>query len=201
MKAEDSIPDQEQGAQSNSEETVECGNEQEAKQFYQKVKQRLLHVSEWQHWAGESLAHFQLTDERGEEVNRIAREGDHFKIDIPGPGTVTGEGYDWVQIKKISEEENEKKCCTLIQVKPATNPQNDRKDVAHFFAEDATSNFIVKLEGNKVIAAVYGRNEKPNTNTETIIDKARNVAVASGAISGFSKLQWKSLVKGLLKKD
>jgi hypothetical protein len=48
---------------------------------------------------------------------------------------------------------------------------------------------------------VYGRNEKPNTDTETLSDKARNAAVAGGAITGFSKLQWKSLVNGLVKKE
>jgi hypothetical protein len=48
---------------------------------------------------------------------------------------------------------------------------------------------------------VYGRNEKPNTKAETAVDKARNTAVATGAISGFAKLQWKSLVNGLVNKE
>lgn len=102
-----------------------------------------------------------------------------------------------MQIEAIEEEEN----CIGIRVRPATNPTNDRKDVAHFFDEETTSSFLVKREGKKVTVGVYGRNEKPNTNTETVVDKLRNAAIAAGAISGFSKLQWKSLVNGLVKKD
>jgi hypothetical protein len=60
---------------------------------------------------------------------------------------------------------------------------------------------MVKREHNKVTAAVYGRNEKPNTKTETVTDKARNAAIAGGAVTGFSKLQWKRLVNGLIKRE
>ena len=70
--------------------------------------------------------------------------------------------------------------------------------VWHFFTEEASSCFLVKREKNTVTAGVYGRNEKPNTAAETFIDKARNTAVAAGAMTGFSKLQWKSLVNGLM---
>jgi hypothetical protein len=48
------------------------------------------------------------------------------------------------------------------------------------------------------LPAVYGRNEKPNLDTEKLADKLRNAAVAAGAITAFSKLQWKSLVNGLV---
>ena len=60
---------------------------------------------------------------------------------------------------------------------------------------------MVKREHTTVTAGVYGRNEKPNTKAETITDKARNTAVATGAITGFAKLQWKSLVNGLVKEE
>jgi hypothetical protein len=42
---------------------------------------------------------------------------------------------------------------------------------------------------------------KSPIHTETLIDKLRNATIATGAISGFSKLQWKSLVNGLVKKN
>ena len=61
--------------------------------------------------------------------------------------------------------------------------------------------FVVKREQATVTAGVYGRNEKPNTKAETIVDKARNTTIATGAITGLAKLQWKSLVNGLVKKD
>ena len=129
------------------------------------------------------------------------QKDDHFKIDIPGPGPVSGDGFDWVQVEAIEEKNSDEEQSFTIKVRPATNPNNERKDVAHFFSEEATSCFTVKRKYTTITAGVYGRNEKPNTNTETTIDKARNTAIAKGAISGFAKLQWKSLVKGLVKKE
>lgn len=197
MDPKEVIPEQSEGTQTNTESEIELENEEEAKSFFITVKERLLKVNNWRQYAGAGTADFELTDEKGNPADRLPQKGDHFKIDIPGPGTVTGEGNDWVQIEELTEDEN----CIGIRVRPATNPKNERKDVAHFFDETATSSFIVKREKNKVIAGVYGRNEKPNTNTETVVDKIRNATIATGAISGFSKLQWKSLVNGLVKKE
>lgn len=197
MSAEEVIPEHNEGIQTNTESSVELPSEEEAKDFFTTVKERLLAINEWHQYAGSATADFQLTDEKGTTVERQPQKGDHFKIKIPGPGTVTGEGNDWVQIEAIEEEEN----CIGLRVRPATNPTNEQTEVAHFFDEDATSSFLVKREGKKVTAGVYGRNEKPNTDTETVVDKVRNTAIAAGAISGFSKLQWKSLVNGLVKKN
>ena len=199
--AGDIIPEQQSGVKTNTESSVELASTEEAKFFYEKVKQRLLQVNEWHHWAGSLTANFQLTDKDGKELDRPAQKDDHFKIDIPGPGPATGDGYDWVQVEAIEESEKNEEQSIAMRVRPATNPNNNRKDVAHFFSDEATSCFVVKREGNTVTAAVYGRNEKPNTNTETTGDKARNAAIATGAITGFSKLQWKSLLNGLVKKE
>jgi hypothetical protein len=195
------IPEQNTGAQSNTAETTTFDSPTQAKAFYEEVKQRMLHVNGWQGWAGAATARFQLTDGTGNEVDRAVQQGDHFKIDIPGPGPITGEGYDWVKVETIEEQDTPEMEEVAVQVRPATNPNNDMPDVAHFFSEEASSCFIVRREGNSVTAAVHGRNEKPNTQAEKLVDKARNAAVATGAVTAFSKLQWKSLVTGLLKRS
>lgn len=200
-KTHEAVPEQQSGVQSNTESSVDFSSEEEAKSFYKKARERLLQVNRWHHYAGALTADFQLTDKSGKEVDRLADTHDHFKIDIPGPGPATGDGFDWVKVEAIEEKEDEDGQSTTIRVRPATNPNNVKKDVAHFFSEEATSCFVVRRQGTTVIAAVYGRNEKPNTHSEKLADKARNVAVASGAITGFSKLQWKSLVNGLVKKE
>jgi hypothetical protein len=197
-KPNEIIPEQQTGIATNTESTAELPNEEEARRFFEVVRQRLLNVNEWHKYAGQATADFQLTDQSGHPVQRVVRTGDHFKIDIPGPGSKSGEGYDWVQIEVVEEEHESQADCQIIRVRPATNPTNDRPDVAHFFSEEATSSFVVKREGKTVTAGVYGRNEKPNTDAESITDKVRNAAVATGAISGFSKIQWKSLVNGLV---
>ncbi len=60
---------------------------------------------------------------------------------------------------------------------------------------------MISRKGSTVIASVFGRNETPNTSTEKVGDKIRNAAIGSTAIAGASKIQWASLVKGLLADD
>ncbi|HEX2535591.1 MAG TPA: hypothetical protein VHK69_17735, partial [Chitinophagaceae bacterium] len=177
-KKDEVVPEQQSGAQTNTEEQVTLAGEAEARAFFQTVRSRLLSVNDWHRLAGALTADFVLTDERGHEVDRPVQEGDHFKIDIPGPGPVTGEGYDWVQVESVTEKQEGNREEIAVRVRPATNPTNDRSDIAHFFDADATSCFMAIREGNTVTAAVYGRNEHPNTHTETVTDKARNAAVA-----------------------
>ena len=201
MKDNNIIPNNDSGVQTNTESSEELKTDKEAEDLYKTACQRLVEINNWQNIAGKATASFQLTDKSGKEVDRVAQKGDHFKIDIPGPGSFSGEGFDWVQIEAIENGHNEGSQWTAIKVRPATNPRNENKDVAHFFSEETTSTFMVRKEGNKVIAGVYGRNEKPNTETETQIDKIRNTAIAAGAITGLSKIQWKSLVNGLVKRN
>ena len=192
------IPEQEEGVQSNTESDAVFESEPEAIRFYQVVRERLLDVNQWNKWAGAATARFQLIDAEGRKVNRPAQQGDYFQIDIPGPD---GEEGDWVRIEAI-EERTEPDCqMTAIRVRPAENPLSAKGETAHFFGEEATSTFVAKQQGGKVTAAVYGRNEKPNTERESLGDKIRNAVIALGAMVGFSKLQWKSLVTGLVNKD
>jgi hypothetical protein len=197
---EELVPKQQEGAATDTEESVTLNTAEEARRMFEQVKKRLLHVNDWEKLTGPGTADFQLTDMAGNAVQRAATEGDHFMIDIPGPGPVTGEGYDWVRIESIEEVNNaaDDMECITIRVRPATNPKGGGEDVAHFFKENATSNFMVIRKGNTIVAGVYGRNELPNTGAEKAVDKARNTMVALSAMAGASKLQWKSLVKGLI---
>ena len=201
QQEEKGIPRQRSGAESNTEVTEKFCTEEEARTFFNTVKERLLMVNNWHKYAGALTAGFMLCDAQGKEVQREVQKGDYFKIDIPGPGPVTGDGYDWVRVEKLEERKEAGSESISILVRPTTNPNNNRHDVAHFFTDDATSCFMVSRHGNEVKAAVYGRNEKPNTHTEKKVDAVRNTAVAEGAVHGFSGLQWKSLVAGLLKRQ
>ncbi len=198
MKAPAIVPDNHSGASSDNEFSVQKEDVRSAQKLFQLGKARLLNVNQWHQISGMASAVFQLTDEQGKEVNRPAKLGDHFKIDIPGPGTITGKGNDWVQIEAI--EDNAEADCEIIaiRVRPVSNPQNSKEDVAHFFSEEASSTFSITRNGNIVTAAVQGRNEKPNLKAENLLDKVRNAVVGTSAIAGMNKPQWKSLVKGLL---
>ena len=202
MEPEETIPGQHEGVEVNVEDSVDLPNEEGAKRFFNVVKNRLLSINRWKEWAGSLSADFKLTDAQGTEVNGNPQKGYYFKIDIPAPGIVSGEGYDWVQIEEVKEEAENDCEFIAIRVRPAPSPVNEKTDVAHFYSDEATSNFIVRRDGTKVTAGVYGRNEKPNVKkSDTVIDKIRNAVVGTGGVSGFSKLQWKALVSGLLETE
>lgn len=198
-KVEASIPEHREGVSVDVEDSIELSSGEEARLFFRQVKERLFNINAWHEHAGTLSAGFTLTDQQGKEVQRKPQKGDYFRISIPAPGLQSGEGYDWVQIEEIVESAEGVDECTSIRVRPASSPANKNKDVAHFYTDEATSNFVIKREGSKVTASVHGRNEKPNLKAaDSLIDKVRNVFVGAGGVSGASKLQWKALVRGLL---
>lgn len=195
------VPGQYEGQQIDTESSVECKTMEEAQSFFETAKNRLLNVNHWHEVAGTLLAHFYVTDAGGEEVNRPVQKSDYFKIDIPGPGSKSGEGYDWVQVEAVDEVNEPAIQCIAIRVRPAPNPKKTTNQVSHFYSEASTSNFIVTREGKKLTAAIYDRNVSPNKEANTPEDKVRNTVAGAGAIAFFSKIQWKNLAEGLLKKE
>ncbi|MNY17314.1 hypothetical protein D3C86_1506240 [compost metagenome] len=131
-------------------------------------------------------------------MKRGALEGDHFKINIPGPGTTTGDGFDWVVVELIREEESSAAQTIIMRARPAANPLHPNPETAHFFKDKATSTFKVIRNGLEVRAEVHGRNEVPNSDTSVLINNVRNVLVGWSAKIGFSYPQWKSLVTALV---
>lgn len=192
------IPKQQEGGQADTTAKTEFTSPEEAKAFYQIAKSRLLNVSCWAEICKVPLSTFTLTDSDGHEVIREVEKGDYLKINIPGPGTHTGDGFDWVRIEKLEEEINPLSSAITIQARPAANPTQQDPDIAHFFNQQATSTFQVKQSGNTVYAEEHGRNEVPNTDTPAITDKIRNTLVGWSARIGLSYPQWKSLVKGIV---
>ena len=169
-----------------------------AKSHFQVVRKRLLAVNYWHKMAGEEKAIFELIDGRGEKIDRTPAIGDFIRIDIPGPMNYSGDGYDWVKIEEIFEDEELHEEFFSIRVRPSSNPEKHKTETAHFFDDSATSTFVIKRESNKISAEVHDRNEKPNLEDVSLIDKIRNTFVAFGGIFGASRIQWKSFTDSLL---
>jgi hypothetical protein len=203
LKRNISLPSQEEGSEKNIETTEELNTVEEAKELFKEARKRLLNINQWDKVCGKLSAVFKLTNEQGEEIQSDPEVGNYFKIDIPGPGTASGKGYDWVRVEAVEENRDEQEDfeSLLIRVRPADNPSTNDSNVAHFFSDKATSNFVLSREKKIVTAAVYGRNEVPNTTTDKPLDKTRNAVVGTTAIAGFSNPQWKSLVNGVLGKS
>lgn len=161
------------------------------------ARNRLVDVNHWRDYASGISADFQLTDRHGAEVNRTAEAGDYFKIRIrPTPS----DGFDWVHVEAVEDksDSNAQTEQMAIRVRPAPDPTTKGENISHFFSDSATSSFVVERNGKRVLAAVYGRNEIPNTDADGLAAKVRNAVVGVGALLGFAEIQWKNLVKGLL---
>ena len=192
------IPEQYTGKVIDTTDSTDFDSTEEAKAFFEVVKARLLDVNAWGELSGLVSADFQVVDSDGREVNRPVREGDYFKIDIPGPGSLDGEGYDWVRVEEVKSVAEAEMESLGIRVRPCADPRDADEHVSHFYSEESTSNFIVTREGASITAGVYDRNTKPNTEVEPLLNKARHWVVGLTAVVWFSRFQWHQLVEGLL---
>lgn len=199
------LPPQVKGKSTMTSAQVTASKEADARFIFERATGRLLDVNEWTDHCGALSAAFQLTDDEGEPLKGRAAVGDYIRIDIPGPATDEGRGYDWVKIEKIEQSaapDPSTGGISLMEVRPCANPQlKDSSAIAHFLEDSATSTFIIEREGRKVSATVYGRNEVPNTTYPGTGDKVRNALVGTLGAIGLSRIQWKALVEGLLEKE
>jgi hypothetical protein len=196
------VPVQQTGRHTGAEAHRNLDTREEAIQVYQEAKSRLLNINQWGTYAGIASATFRLTDPQGNEVDREPELGDLIRIDIPGPGSSAGGGYDWVCIEAYLETIDAARDDDTFgfRVRPARNPKSDDPAPAHFYNQETTSTFLVQRAGSKVTAAEKGRNEVPNTDAERWTDRLRNSTIAFGASLGMAIPQWKALLEGILER-
>lgn len=192
------VPPQYTGKAIEAAATTTLQNENEAIHFYKVAKERLLNVNNWHQVAGIISARFILVDANGKEVIRLCEKGDYLKIDVPGPGSTEGEGYDWVSVEELKEVEEALIQSVAFRVRPSGNPLGKKNETAHFYSEESTSNFIVTRENTKVSASVIDRNIKPNADASSLTDKIRDTSVGVSALTFFSKIQWQLLANGIV---
>jgi len=196
------VPSQHIGNQTGAKASVDTKDVVKAVNTFIQAKSRLLDINNWHKYSGTAATKFTLTDSAGNPVNRSPQKGDYIKIDVPGPGTIAGQGYDWVCIEQFEEKQDKQSDLDFFafRVRPAANPTSGSATApAHFYTKQTTSTFIVQREGTVVSACEKGRNEVPNTHTDKMVDNMRNGLVAVGATLGLSIPQWKVLMEGLLK--
>lgn len=198
----DTVPEQRTGKAIDARGYLMLKDEDEARAFFKVVKNRLQNVNGWADLSGNLSASFQLVNANGMDVTRNIQEGDYLKIDIPGPGSKTGDGFDWVKIEHIESRSSRDSESFSFRVRPTGNPWNtkgeNRNDIAHFYSWESTSTFAVSRKSCRVIASVRDRNTKPNKTVNNSSDRFRDSIVGTMGVLMFSKLQWQSLVDGLL---
>jgi hypothetical protein len=155
------VPKNIQGKPSDIEHSSTAGSREDAVHVFSIAAQRMLDVNSW-HQIGSSVsAKFELIDANLNKLNRPAALGDFIKIDILGPGSSAGDGYDWVRIEALEDNRNPQAEIESLamRVRPCREPGKDTKEVAHFFTGEATSTFIVERRANKITSFYHGRNE------------------------------------------
>ncbi|SFI65467.1 hypothetical protein SAMN05421638_0487 [Kaistella treverensis] len=192
------IPPQYKGAQTDAYSEIIFDDDAAAMQHFQTVRKRFLDVNSWEFFAGEEKAEFSLRDENGELTLEEPKVNHFIKIKVPLLHN-SDDGYDWVQIEEVQEEITPEKESVFIKVRPSQNPTKPENDTKHFLDSDATSNFIIKREGTKICAEVHARNETPNTDDHTLLEKIRDKIVALGGMLLGSKIQWEGFTSGLIK--
>lgn len=200
MEKEELIPTQQVGQQTDACKEEVFSSPDEAKKAYNAAKICLLDVNQWHKISSVEASRFTLFNKNGEPLFRSAQESDYMRIDIPGPGTEEGKGYDWVCIEHLESFSSVESDVdfTLFVARPCAVPGSAERNTAHFFTEQATSTFLVFRRSNVLSAEVHGRNEVANIAGKNLADKARNLMVNGGSSIGMSYAQWHLLVSGII---
>jgi hypothetical protein len=90
----DPIPVQQEGRQSDIIENSAFTTPELADKAFQLARQRLYDINNWGNITEGISADFMLTDKQGNRLGRKPEKGDYIRIDLPGPGSIAGHGYD-----------------------------------------------------------------------------------------------------------
>ncbi|WP_312195449.1 hypothetical protein [Epilithonimonas vandammei] len=193
------VPAQKKGAFHDTESKRSFESEGLVANHFEILKDRFFSIHRWKEYGGDLSADFRLFDCDGSYVERMPRKGDYIRIDIPGPGDIKAKGYDWVEVMKIDDrcygDELER---YLLVCRPSAVPQSNEEHIAHFYARESSSSFIISRGIDYIKAGIYGRNEVPNISRTGFFGRIRNLLVSIGGFFQLTKIQWKSLADGFL---
>jgi len=197
------IPEQIKGKENNIHYSKTFGSQPEALVAFERAYDRMNDPLQWHKLTRVIIARFLLPSDPNLNHYPLIREGNFFRIEIPGPGPNTGDGYDWVKVDTVIDEKNPKASTELFGMtfRACSNPEGNSNTTAHFFQSLATSTFITRRNYNTLTSSYHGRNEIPNTHTHSTLGNIRNAYVALGAGAGLSETVWSILIKSFLQED
>lgn len=170
-----------------------------AEHNYEMVVERLQAVNDWHSYSNKFKGKFKLINPKTEQQSSKLEIGMLIRIEIPGPGTVSGNGYDWTEIVDIqTNTKNDATPFFAMTIKPCSPPNADEKVIAHFFKENASNTFIIRRIGDCIYAEVHGRNETINISDVPLLDSIRNIGINMGSKIGLGGLNWLALTEALL---
>ena len=154
-----------------------------AKATFPEARKRLLDINNWQENASITTP-FELYNYEGKKTNSEPQKGYFIKITLPGIPI-----ENWVEITEFEDKPD----LVSFTVHPCSNPFNNDDKTQHFFVQETSSTFNVKLIDNKIIASEIGRNEYINNQEEAGNRATLNTLIAEGGWAVFQKILWQSL--------
>lgn len=164
-----------------------------ADKTFARLRPRLFDVNRWEKFSG--AAAFHLFGEAGQMLEtETAQKGNFIRITLPGSGK-----HDWVKIIDIHDAAGE----VVMTVRPSRDPTEKEADnkeaTSHFFTSEATNNFCLQKKDSALAFYVIGLHEKPNvTESEGILEAARNAATTALGWLGFQKIEWQTFCDNFL---
>jgi hypothetical protein len=161
---------------------------EDASELFNKAAQRLLNISKWHTLPCSLLSGLKLRDQSGlEVVDRQVRENDFFVVN---PDEGDGE---WVKVEKIVVHRDPAgpREVVTVRARPSSDPFNNEEE-----SNRPSNTFKITRNGRNITATVYGQNEE-----DRLLSNDNDVARPDstvGAIHGVARVQWRSLVNGIL---
>ncbi len=191
------IPAQLRGKKMDFSVRKSYNSSEEVIEAFHAARTRLLDINNWHVIAGSASATFKLVNLLGTTVAQYPKKGQYVKIDIPGPGSFIGGGYDWARITQLNDYPMDN--YIQITLQPATPPKKmAANETAHFFKATSSTNIEVKIVDHILYVNYYGRNEETNLQSKRFLENIRNAMVGFGAKLGLSYPQWKKIIQGIL---
>ncbi len=158
---------------------------------YKSIKNRLLDVNNWAHYATLTNADFILLDDKGHKIDRLVAQGDFMKVRFSRLQKIISARHDYVRVNSIITVPTIFGDAVVMQLQPAHNPSKPGFEIDHFFTAEASNTFVLYRDAAKIHLSVHGRNEVPNFKVSKTIKKIRNMLFAVLGILAVSKVQWK----------
>lgn len=192
------IPSQMKGVCCNTIGKLPLQHPDQAKVKFEQLKNKLLSINIWNDYTDQTKANFKLYDFKGIPVSRFPVKGDLIKIKLSSYLSMLQRTDDWVEVLDVNQIIANDYSCILLKLRPCSCPERQRPNTDHFFDCMATNTLILYVNSKKAYLSVHGRNEMPNLNPSNKLKILRNIVLANMGFIGFSKMQWQSLIDGLL---
>jgi len=175
----------------NVESSIIALSVEQASELFARAMHRLLNISEWHTLPCSLLTASKLTDDKGlDVVDRQVRENDYFVVN-PESGA-----REWVKVEKVYLQRDPAGSREVVKIRarPSAQPFSNSEELAR-----PSNTFEVARNGLNVTVTVYGQNVEDEPNRSSLSD-TENVRPDStvGAIRGIARVQWRSLVNGIL---